>query len=928
MRLHQRILLGIGILGIQILTSFYTVASPSASYEVLQGPDIALIYKPYYTEQALNALEDGENILKTYREDFAVTHEYYWPLIISDEASRSNGYVTFPNIYTRWEMTPDGFMGNENYWLHLLALHETRHMVQNEALTTGISSWLYKLGGPQLLTNLELLYIPKWMKEGDAVLAETIYSYEGRGRSADFERQFKALVLENPKLSWYKLVNGSYKNFYPNHYVYGYFMMSYIARELGLEAEQKLFSTMGKYPIPYASPNIALWKAFSKFTTEATLFKRVTAELREIWEKQLEEKTLTTQNTVFVPDQKNFYTLFQADIDGDTITIVQYDYENYITLRTYSLATGEPVEKVRKISSEKAGIGSTKVAFIEHRARGESLNNTFGTLVVYDRESGRFSDLAKGTFTGSPVISPDGTEVAVVSFSPETGEHLEIYSIKGVLQKKIIPQKGAYISTFDWGQQSEIVAGITHPTGTFLCTYSTDTGAETVLTGIPGIVSGIAAATENPEDIAFCSDVSGTQEIYLYSLHNDSVRQVTSSRYGIWAPFFADGKLYATEQLTGLQEAVVEIPLHQHQTITPGNYRTEYLAELYEPDRIPTSLSHSELAEDDARTRFDEYQKAPYTSLLFLGQPSAAGILIPYQPSELSAGFRTSDPFTLYTGEASLSWNFDEDNLVPRIILQRDTHKLSLSLSGAAWIDPLQSGFDAVGLESTLNLVYTSQLSQYGHSRYQQAGTSLTAQNSQMSTIPYFGSVYHILGYGLTNGKQGLGAFELGFSQFTRLSFSPEFDSLVNSPYSIISNTTGYLPGPFAGDTFLLTHNFQWNPTQRYSWSVTNVRGNDAPVSDSVSVDDQFIGQLSCTYKVPLLYPDLSLLWVSYFKRLYANIYVDMLYAYSGIHTSAGIDLVSQFNLFNDPAFMVSIGVRGAVLLDSMTPVLTYIIKM
>ncbi len=69
--------------------------------------------------------------------------------------------------------------------------------------------------------------MPSWYYEGDAVLNETRLSASGRGRSAGFEMPLRTLLLGERKLYPYSKVKlGSYKDFVPNQYQYGYQMVT------------------------------------------------------------------------------------------------------------------------------------------------------------------------------------------------------------------------------------------------------------------------------------------------------------------------------------------------------------------------------------------------------------------------------------------------------------------------------------------------------------------------------------------------------------------------------------------------------------------------------------------------------------------------------------------------------------------------------
>jgi len=70
-------------------------------------------------------------------------------------------------------------------WHKTLSVHEMRHVKQMYSLnsgTIGALSWIFG----QQAVGLAAGFVHPWIFEGDAVWAETHYSFSGRGRSANF----------------------------------------------------------------------------------------------------------------------------------------------------------------------------------------------------------------------------------------------------------------------------------------------------------------------------------------------------------------------------------------------------------------------------------------------------------------------------------------------------------------------------------------------------------------------------------------------------------------------------------------------------------------------------------------------------------------------------------------------------------------------
>ena len=77
-------------------------------------------------------------------------------------------------------------------------------------------------------TGVVASLVPLWFLEGDAVFAESALTESGRGRSPSFQKELKAISVEKDKIYKYdKIVNGSFRDYIPDHYQSGYQMVTW-----------------------------------------------------------------------------------------------------------------------------------------------------------------------------------------------------------------------------------------------------------------------------------------------------------------------------------------------------------------------------------------------------------------------------------------------------------------------------------------------------------------------------------------------------------------------------------------------------------------------------------------------------------------------------------------------------------------------------
>ncbi len=125
------------------------------------------------------------------------------PLVLQNQASVSNGFVTLAPWRSEWAMIPglEPIFSNTE-WLKTLSIHEFRHAVQYGRGLSGFNKFLYILMGEQgqaLGTNIAL---PPWYFEGDAVGTETALTNGGRGRLPRFEREIRAILQSDKKYEY------------------------------------------------------------------------------------------------------------------------------------------------------------------------------------------------------------------------------------------------------------------------------------------------------------------------------------------------------------------------------------------------------------------------------------------------------------------------------------------------------------------------------------------------------------------------------------------------------------------------------------------------------------------------------------------------------------------------------------------------------
>ena len=209
-----------------------------------------------------------------------------YPIILSNQITTSNAYVAWAPRKAEFYSTPpqSAFIGTGD-WYSMLAIHEGRHMVQYDRFNKGLAFITYLLFGQTGPAIYTMYLFPLWWWEGDAVATETALSSAGRGRLPEFDRDLRAILLSGKTFNYFKAYNLSYRDYYPNHYVLGYHMVTHLRRNGDENTLNNVVKrTVRSFPIPYP-----LGRGLRKETHGRTrqLYKNTMLELDSLWSKQL-----------------------------------------------------------------------------------------------------------------------------------------------------------------------------------------------------------------------------------------------------------------------------------------------------------------------------------------------------------------------------------------------------------------------------------------------------------------------------------------------------------------------------------------------------------------------------------------------------------------------------------------------------------------
>lgn len=384
----------------------------SLRWKQIKTGDFQIIYPDYFEANAqkianiYQALYTHSNTLD--RKPAKVS------MILHPNGGISNGSVAWApkrsDLYTMPSQDPS------DSWLEHLCVHEFRHVVQIDKVNQGLTKILYYLFGEEITIAVTGLYLPLWFMEGDAVAYETALGNLGRGRSPEFLNEMKAQITEKGIYSYFKASLGSYKDYVPNRYNMGYFMVANSRINYGPEIWSDALTRIGRRPLgitPFASSlrktlkahRDELWqdsafrslfihpdevkKANTYRDAKRTLYRDNFSELRQIWKKEAEN---TSADFDTLPTSNPYYTNYYYPTPVGDGQVIAYK-KGFQQPGAFVLHDGQREKIITRtggLDDNKFAYHNGRLAWTEYKPHLRWANGGRNTLATYDLKNKRY----------------------------------------------------------------------------------------------------------------------------------------------------------------------------------------------------------------------------------------------------------------------------------------------------------------------------------------------------------------------------------------------------------------------------------------------------------------------------------------------------------------------------------------------------------
>lgn len=783
-----------------------------------------------------------------------------YTIVLPAEMIDSNGYVSSVNNKSVFYPTAptESFAGTLE-WYDLLTFHETRHMTQftevRDAFSQKILEFLFGSYG-----IVSAFLIPSYFYEGDAVLTETLLSNSGRGRSPGFERALRTILLSDKNYSFAKAFHRSDRDYYPNQYALGYYLMTYLEREYGKDILSEILGAAANNPLPMNFSTAALFVTGEGIPT---VYKNTTSELRTLWQKQDDQVVTTNITLVSEPDTTYFTSMYYPEIDENE-TLYYIESGLHISSRLVIEKHGE-----REVIDEITGdfsINGSNILYTVESSDPRWTYRGYSDVSIYDQNSRKHKRLTKKERYFNPVFSSDGSKIVTVELSTERMASLVIIDTENgeVINTKRFDNADV-LSGFSWNEDdSQIVFSVLKGSGSGLALYDLDKDDVKYISSINNVEKSFPQFYK--DSIIFVSSYSGIDNINAIDLDTLNEFQVVSSRFGANYPFVIDDKLlFSDYTLAGYR--VYDITLNREKWINIEDVKQLHV-DYFEP------LLSDVIKPLEERIIYETNDYNPNTHLIDIH----SWLLNPVLPV-----LDKSDVYNLYLDDY-----FD----VTELVLYSSDYLEYLDSTFYAHYNNRSEAWDIGGFGSYSGFYPYIEwdLNLYSESFYSGLSNIDLTLNMQLPLIFTNDSFYIGVMPDYQHGfdsESSLGATYYVAYIYTdnNLYFEPlaSFNQgLINDPsLSLGFSTELDIVGFFERDLFTINNELDWGINEESLVYGSQVSKPDSSILDFDQFTSRYFIYNYLEYDLPIFYPDLSI-----FNWIFFNA-VDLYATYESVYSEA-----------------------------------------
>jgi len=520
--------------------------NPSIKWEQISTKKAKIIY-PVELSSDAQRLANVIDFLYDYDREAIGPLTRNIKFVLLGNTAISNGSVGSAPFKSEFFMSPprDHYQLGTLNWTDLLALHEYRHVLQRSNSLKGATKVGYLLFGELTWSGMSNLAIPNWFREGDAVVAETSQSNQGRGRNPAFLDAHRDYFLNESYPNYNQARNGSIIKFVPDHYRFGYLMTTYGRSKYGDDFWEDILADGGAYKgvlFPFkkalkSKTGIGM-KAFYK---EAMEFHKIRMTSKNK-KPSISFNYLSAKNKGFHnysnPQLSTNNRLYAVKTSFDKRSSIIEILEN----GEEKLLVNTPIIN-EQYFSEQAGL----FTWSEARTDARWTEDNYSVIVVYNSKKKTKSKISSRSKYFQPSLSNNGAKIICTEILA-TSCQLKILQTKDGSLLKTLPNVNNFIYTYPkWDNQENIIVCARKNNGE-IALVKLDADGELIDTLLPfrADLIGIPQVSENY--VTTTAAYGGNIHIYQIDKQG-SISKISDHTQSVYQPIFdeEENKIYFSE---------------------------------------------------------------------------------------------------------------------------------------------------------------------------------------------------------------------------------------------------------------------------------------------------------------------------------------------------------------------------------------------
>jgi hypothetical protein len=913
------------------LTAQIGLHPPSVDYQQLVTPNVRIIFPKGYENRANRVASMVDELQANHTRSIGEKH-FMFDLVLQTPNTEINGYVGLGPFVSEFYVTPPqqtNLLGGGD-WVDLLTIHEFRHVQQNSNERRGITKLASYLQGQYGWAVLSGIATPNWFSEGDAVVYETAMTRLGRGRTPAFSNTLRSLLDEDVSYSYAKARNGSFRSLVPDHYRYGYGMLTYARERFGNDVWRSVLHDGASYKGLIYPFSRALKNKTGYSTKE--LYETTMADLAARQDSARAARPALVQGTSFGYADKSVVNYRFPVVDGeDRVLALRSGYDVIPTLVSVS-ATGEKDRVLTSVGIQREPylfVRDDLAVWMENRQHSRYTNLRYSDIILYELSSGRKRQLTeKGKYV-SPALSFDRRQIVAVAQDPlvgppaivllETSTGKELNRYPQNTQAISFPRFSADGKTIYFYDRNYVGIAIK---ALDLVTQKVTTIRESAAESLDYLQ--VTAGGK----LLFTSGRDGINNVYQLDPETGATSQLTNVGIGAQLPHVtAAGELYYTEA-TPLGQRLRRMEVSGEKTAgglysgLPGGLLPTGPSIFERPAAFA-----AEAYDLSAKVKTKQYPTSDFSDKLggvklhswsFNGSYLEPGVTVEARNALNTVSFAATADYNINEERTTTGVSVDYGGFFPVLGLEANTR-------GRAYASLLprtdNDTFDIYQFDQLRVGVNASVPWQWVNGDYRSALTPTISYTWNKLTENEVGDLPN------TFGELGV---SLRGSVFRRQAFrqvQPRFGATFSLAYDqglaeeignrFLLRTSFYLPGLAPTHGLRLDADFQAQDAgnnYQFPNQFFYARGYGTVISDQVT-------RLGVNYQLPVAYPDFGIAGITYFKRVRLNAFYD--YSRRTVDQFNFTQSLSSMGgqVFFDNRWMnaqdITVGVEAAYLLDA-----------